>query len=210
MIDYNRLWHVLDIDISNALRANFDFDKLLSESEFANNQCALWNFKGCELTELFDHQWLTYFNSLGFDIQNVLLFYRTPKYVHPIVHIDYVGTSNPVPAFYALNFVASLNDDSEMVWYNNSLVTGSAGTDARYNNPQNRFEYWPKEQLADEEIDRRCIGQQLTLVSTGNVHDVTMGNQPRWAVSIRLVPNFQINSWQDAVNFFLPFIKKEI
>jgi len=85
MIDYNRPWQVLDIDISNAIRSDFNFDNLLGQSDFANNPGAMWNFTDDKLDELFNLQWLNYINSMGFKIRNTLLFYRKANYMH---HID--------------------------------------------------------------------------------------------------------------------------
>jgi hypothetical protein len=210
MIDYNQPWQVLDIDISNAIRSDFDFDNLLRQSEFATNPGALWNFTDDKLAELFNLQWLNYFSSMGFAIRNVLLFYRSPYFLDPNAHIDYVGNENPIPGIYALNFVASPNDDSEMIWYDLTNREGHKATDANYANPQNHYEYWPAEQLVGCETNRKCIGNQLTLVSTGKIHSIIMGKRPRWAVSIRLVRNDQIGTWRDAVNLFSPYFKKEI
>lgn len=208
MIDYTRPWHALDIDVSNAVRSDFDFDTLLLQSPYANDPAAMWNFKDDTLTDLLEQQWLNYFRSLGFAIRNVLLFYRAPEYVHNVAHIDYVGTESPVPAIYALNFVASPDDDSEMVWYQHCGTSGNRGTDAANQNPQNHYEFWPMETIVNKEISRRCIGNKMTLVSTGHIHNVVMGKQQRWAVSIRLVPNTGINSWSDAVGYFSHFIKE--
>lgn len=208
MINYDRPWHVLDIDVSNAVKLNFN--RFLSQSEYANKPGALWNFKDDNLTDLFNQQWLNYFSSLGFNIRNVLLFYQSSGYMHPVAHIDYVGMQNPTPAIYALNFVASPNDDSKMVWYNQPDRPGVRGTDANFENPQNHYEFWPIESLVGKEIAHRRIGNQLTLVSTGQIHNIIVGKQPRWAVSIRLTPNYQIQTWRDAVTCFSPFIKESI
>jgi hypothetical protein len=209
MIDYNRPWQVLNIDISKAIRSDFNFDNLLAHSKFVDEPAALWNFADEKLTELFDSTWLSHFDHLGFKIRNALLFYRTANYVHPVAHIDYVGNQHPVPAIYALNFVVSPNDDSSMVWFQPVNKSGSIGTDANFDNPQNHYEFWPIDQLTGCEIARRCIGNQLTLVNTGTIHNIFMGNQPRWAVSIRLTRNDQINSWEDAVNVFSPWFKQQ-
>ena len=209
MIDYNRPWHVLDIDISNAVRTDLDFDQLLEKSGAVDKSIFLWNFTDESLTELFDPQWLVYIKSLGFEIRNTLLFYRAPDYIHPLAHIDYVGTANPVPAVYALNFVIDTEDDSSMVWFRHNKKSGMMKTDADFSNPQNHYEFWPMDQLVGCEIDRRCIGRQLTLISTGTAHNIIMGKKPRWAVSIRLVRNNQINNWADAVNCFSPWIKQK-
>jgi hypothetical protein len=207
MIDYTRPWHVLDIDISNAIRLEFDFDQQLKKSNAVNESIFLWNFADDSLTDLFSSQWLGYIKSLGFEIRNALLFYRAPNYIHQLAHIDYVGTANPVPAIYALNFVINDDDDSCMVWFSRKKQSGIMHTDADYSNPQNHYEFWPMDQLEGCEIDRRCIGRHLTLISTGTVHNIIMGKKPRWAVSIRLVRNDQINNWTDAVNCFAPWIE---
>jgi hypothetical protein len=207
MIDHTKPWHVLDIDISDAIRLDLDFGQLLEKSDAVDKSIFLWNFANESLTELFDSQWLAYIKSLGFEIRNTLLFYRAPNYVHPLAHIDYVGTANPVPAIYALNFVIDHDDDSCMVWFDRTEQSGMMTTDADYSNPQNHYEFWPMDQLVGCEIDRRCIGRQLTLISTGTVHNIIMGKKPRWAVSMRLVRNDQINSWADAVNCFAPWIR---
>lgn len=208
MIDYTKPWHVLDISTSNAIRPDFDFDSMYKQSEFLNKPGAVWNFADESLEKLFTKDWLKYIDSLGFKMRNALLFYRQSGYVHPLAHIDYVGNINPRPAIYALNFVITPNDDSAMVWYHTNNCRGVMDTEAEFGNEQNHYEFWPMEQLVGQEITSKCIGNQMTLVNTGIIHNVIVNQQSRLAVSIRLVSSDQIQTWTDAVNFFSPWIKK--
>ena len=118
----SRPWYRLNIDISNAVRADFDFDKLYTDSEFANKPAGLWQFNSKTLTNLFNDSWIDYLKSTGFPITGAMLFYRAPYFIHPQAHIDVRATG--IKSIYGVNWVINDNDDSEMIWYDTPAIGG--------------------------------------------------------------------------------------
>jgi hypothetical protein len=196
-------WHVLNVDVSNAINKDFDFNKLINESTTHD----LWPYTGEKLQQLFAPEWLAYMADLGILPDSATIFYRSPFFVEPNAHIDLF--QNPIrPAVYALNWVVNKDDDSEMVWFDNPDIPGEyIMYDATEVGSRNMS--WPMTYFADKPIYRRTLGNQLTLLTTGWPHNIIVNKTPRWCISLRFsTRTFNIQSWEEAIAHFDKFIVK--
>jgi len=202
-INYDKCWHRLNIDTSNALNPNFSKEKLLEESPSKNDSGIMWCFTDASMYSVLNEEWVKHLNSQGIRLTELVIFYRKANYIHPQAHIDLSVTQTHV--LYGLNFVISEpDDDSFMTWYDVENSTGTFET----TNIGTKYTFWKMEDVQDKEFDRLSIGKQLTLVRTDKAHNVITGNTPRWAISLRNA-SFQDNStWKDVVDYYAKHIQK--
>jgi hypothetical protein len=204
-----RCWRELTIDVSGAVRKDIDFGGMRAKSDFRSKPIGIWNFADDEITDLLCADWVEHFASLGFDIKNVLIFYRQPGFQASTVHIDMQGSVNPVPAVCALNWLTDATPDSKMVWYDLPKDRdGHLYTDSEYGLDNNYAASWPLDRFQGNEIDSCLIGDKLTLVKTGLPHSIIMGKRPRWCISLRLHRHYHIQTWSDALDLFQNYIKE--
>ena len=193
-------WYVLDINISNAIRDDFNFDKLLENLGYVNSNAGMFSILKKDLSTIFTDAWLDYMKQQQLDVSRCLIFYRKPFYTHPEAHVDILKDN---PAVYALNWIMDSDDDSEMIWYDFPTVPGvAAETPAA-----TPYVSWPTSVFADQNPVTRRIKNQLTLVQVGIPHNVIMREKARWCISVRFpMHSNNITNWEDAVNFFKPWI----
>jgi hypothetical protein len=194
-------WYVLDIDISNAIRDDFNFDKLLENLEYFNSDVGMFVIPKENINTIFTDAWLDYMKQQQLNVGRCLIFYRKPFYTHPDAHID--GLKDSPAGVYALNWIIDPEDDSEMIWYDFPTSPGVAA-DTPADTP---YVSWPTGAFADQTPITRRIKNQLTLVRVGIPHNVIMGEKTRWCISVRFpMYSNDITNWEDAVNFFKPWI----
>lgn len=206
MTDSLKPWYELDIDIKNAIRPDFDFKKMYEESEFSTSPIGIWFMHHEELGDIFTPEWLAYMDSLGLAPGTCMMFYRKPHYLYPAVHVD-IHKATSQPAAFALNWVLDPDDDSEMIWYDwpeeeTEYDITPAGTP---------YLSWPNEKFEGKPYVSRTIGNKMTLVKTGQPHNVIVRDKERWVISIRFPinkDNNAISDWKSAVEYFKPFIKE--
>lgn len=199
----NKNWYKLNLDISNAIRSDFDFENFLAGAEYvAKNQSGVWGFGGDNLTNMFTDTWLEYMKSINLEVSAVLIFYRMPHFTHSEAHIDYLYGRNDTSNI-AINWVIN-EDDSSMAWYH---TPDDVATRIRKFTPGGGHEYisWPMTEVA--EIERHTIGHTPTLVRIDIPHNIIVNNNPRWSVSVRLAGNDR--EWEKIVDKFAPFIKQD-
>jgi hypothetical protein len=209
-MNYQQPWQQLDIDISNAIRKDFDFADLLAKSQFAGQPAGLWHFKNDDVDKILDPQWMTAIHDQGIPVKNAMVFYREPFYIHPEAHIDVRWNNTPCIA--AINWTLDLLDDSEMVWYNEPPVP----SEMVYLNRQpseidttpaaTKYLSWPLHEIKPYWVACKTIGTVPTLVRTGTPHNIIMRSRPRWAISVRYEDK-HLSNWQETVDFFKPWIK---
>ena len=199
-MDYKKPWHVLDIDISNAVREDFDFQNLYNNSEYNGKSAGVWNFMNHNVDQLLSQKWIDSMHSIGLPVKSAMVFFREPYYIHPGAHVDVFWDGRIVIG--ALNWVLDPMDDSEMIWYDMPLDSGqSLLTPA-----QTKYLNWDLDSVENHVLDRRCIATQPTLVNVGIPHNIIVKSRGRWAISVRLASG-TVDSWQGMVDFFSPFIK---
>jgi hypothetical protein len=201
---YNKQWHVLNINVKNALRSTFNPPEFFAKSEFKDGQVGLWAIHDKDLHEvLFSDEWLEYMESLDLKVGSCLVFYRAPHYIHNEIHVDVYKTDHE-PAIYALNWTLEEEDDSEMVWYDIPIETGALDTELI----PTPYKHWPMDG-GYPEIARRSIGNKMTMVNIGLPHNVIVRDKPRWCFSVRMYRKSKpITDWKSAVDYFKPFIEK--
>jgi hypothetical protein len=199
-MDYKKPWHVLDINISNAVREDFDFQGLYDKSEYNGKPGGVWNFMNNTIDQLLSQQWIDYMRSIGLPVKSTMVFYREPYYIHPAAHVD-VFWGGKI-AIGAINWVLDPSDDSEMIWYDVPIDSGqSLLTPA-----QTKYLNWDLDIVKNHVLDRRCIATHPTLVNVGIPHNIIVKSRSRWAVSVRLELDV-VHSWQEMVDYFSSFIK---
>jgi hypothetical protein len=203
----NNPWHKLNIDISNAIRKDFDYNKLREESFFKDAPAALYRFIDySENThEFFNKEWLEYMRAQGIPVIGGVLFYRRAGYLdYPHIDLSY----NKTPGEFALNWVITDNDDSKMTWYNAENLA-PYGKDIQYNNdPSGNWANLTRftiDNYKQYETHECTLGKTLTLVDVATPHNIVMGLNDRWCISVRC--NLRVvSNWQDTVNYFEKFI----
>ena len=206
----NKPYYPLNIDVSNAVRPDFDKEAWKRNTIYPGTPVDVWFIPHDKLSTLLTQEWLDYVKDSGIPLGGSLLFYRSPYYQHPHPHID-THKETGLPTILSLNFTVDFEDDSEMIWYDLPKATGHTFITPN----QTPYVEWPPGYFKDKTIThRRRIGrEQLTLVNTSIPHNIVVGAQERWAVSIRIPTEFQkannITDWESAVNFFKPHIKDE-
>jgi hypothetical protein len=216
-MNYKKPWHRLNIDISNAVRKDFDFEKLYQDKmpEFISAPGGIW----CSLPEdvdmsdnkivmnncflidqLFSQEWLNYMRGINLHVQSVTIFYRKPYYIHPTAHIDLSRSGSP--SIFGINWVLDPMDDSEMIWYDVPVNV----SEISYSPADTPYQNYELDSVKDHVLDQCCIGHCPTLVNVGIPHNVIVKSRARWAISVRLIPGLT-NSWQNTVDYFKPFIE---
>jgi hypothetical protein len=195
-------WYALDINVKNAIRNDFSFNKMLAESQFSDSPAGIWFIKQEELSNMFSKEWLDYMNSLSLEVGNCFIFYRAPHYLHNEVHIDTHHLTGKA-AVYGLNWVIDPADDSDMIWYEPLDTQG----DNKLTQADSTYYSWPLDAFKDKPYVSRSIKQQMTLVNTGLPHNVIVREKSRWSISMRFpVDKFNIVDWQSAAEYFKPYI----
>lgn len=198
-MDYKQPWQQLDIDVSNAVRKDFDFKDTYNKSQFAGKPAGIWHYRDSELDQFLDSAWIDQMHQLGIPVKNAMVFFRDSFYLHPEAHIDIFWTGEPCVA--AINWTLDPNDDSEMVWYDQPKVDASADITPA----GTKYVSWPLEQIEPYQSASKVIGTTPTLVRTGIPHNVIVRSRPRWAISVRYI-NRHLETWENTVDFFKPWI----
>jgi len=193
---HERPWHRLDLDIFAAL--DKDVYQMIAES--LSTECAKsketiavekisWrSFNSDFLQSLYRHNLLP---------ENLLIFYRKPA-APSIPHVDMYEDGTDRKCVYAINQI--LNDDhSYMRWFH-----VKRDRDDPTHSSFGRYQVYDETELI--EFDQCRIGQEPTLVRTDIPHDIVMGDTDRICLSLRIKDD--ISCWENAVEFFQPFIKK--
>lgn len=200
MIDYNKPYQTLTIDVSSALNKNFDATLLPRDN---TRSWVLWEFSH-EKNNLFDlvsYNWAEYLRGIGFPIEKAFVFYRK----HPnetIAHTDLPNINYKCLVKYALNWVISEPDDSSMAWYENPGYEGKHEI-LPLGQP---YMSWPISDV--KETHRLTLGKEVSVVRVDTVHGIILGDNERYAISIRVRPPDPCITWDDVINRLKPYIKE--
>ena len=183
-------WCGVNIDVTNAIRKDFDFSQILTPSP------KIFSYFGESREELFSAEWLNYMDSIGVGIAGALVFWRPSNYQHPTAHVDSPSEgSNELSA--ALNWCIG-QDSGQMVWYNLPETEGKIDQTMVKSN----YREWDPETLV--EVDRRVIGNNCTLVRVDIPHNIIMSDSPRLLVTARTLETFQ--NWGQINEYFRPLL----
>lgn len=197
-------WYRLNIDMTNAINPNFDFDNygnIFKLQDGVPKKAAWWKVDTSNINKFLSPIWINKFEKLiGYKLNYALIFYRSEASLGKC-HIDYDSMTGK-PLAYAINWCPKL-DDADMVWYNDTSDKFTKELLSAGNGEAKYTEYLLTE--IDNTVISRCkIGSTLTLVNNGIPHNVELNTTERWSISLRL--NSTISSWKDAVEHFKPFI----
>jgi len=179
-------WYKLNLDISNALRPDFDIQELSTGiRRFTNAQ------------DIFTTDWLEYMNSRSMPVNGIMVFNRTSKIgkdMDILAHVD-VHIHRKLESAYrafAVNWVIG-GSDSEMIWYDMPENIPPLS----YTPASTPYLEWPAIEL--NESDRCCIQSQPTMVRVSVPHAISVKNEPRICISVRT--NGVPDNWDAAVNY---------
>jgi hypothetical protein len=77
-MDYKKPWHVLNLDISNAVREDFDFQNLYRKSEYNGKSAGVWNYMNHNVDQLLSQKWIDSMHSIGLPVKSAMVFFREP------------------------------------------------------------------------------------------------------------------------------------
>ena len=198
----NKSWHVLNIDISNAIQPNFSFDNILAETpELAQHlkefQWVMQSYRQGELLKVFTKEWLNYMAHKNLEISAVLLFYRQAHCDEP-PHCDL--PFNPQGELScSINWVLG-EDTGDMIWY----LPPVNSDNGQYALTTNDLKYMKFAENELTEIERRQIGNLPTLVRVDIPHKIAMRETSRLLISVRT--KFKSNSWDQMLEHLKPHI----
>ena len=191
-----KLWHRLDLDISNAVSIDVE-DYLLSESSkqyssfWVPEAGGIWSIPP---HEIFNKEWVQYMeHTYGAVCATAQMFMRQPYYQHAQAHKD-TYLDGAVIQEGAVNWMINQDDDAEHCFYADPV----GGEPILQKRSEIDIDLsWPMEGL--ELLDSLVIGSQPTLVNTGHLHNITMGSARRTCLSLRFNG---IISWQQHLEHF--------
>jgi hypothetical protein len=178
-------WYNLNLDVSNALRADFDITGITP---------GIKNYPN--VADIFTIDWLEYIESLGLPISSVLIFCRLAGEEDLDAHADVHSKPQPGSEYraFAINWVIG-GQNSEMRWYKMPENT----TPIRYTPANTPYITWPIKELT--EVDRCCIQGQPTMVRVNVPHAISVKDEPRICISVRT--NAIPDDWDRAVDRLL-------
>ena len=197
---YDKTWHVLDIDVSSAIKSEFDFNYLFEQTEGAKTLKELgwcqWYYGDGQLNDLFNQHWLDYMKSIDLEIQHAYVFFRIKRMKEYEAHVDTQSDNN---LSIAMNWVIGY-DPAEMIWFKKP----EGDPDFEYLSPTGKTYYtWDSKKL--EEIDRHTVGNKFTAVRVDIPHDILIADVPRLCIAVRTKKKFI--DWNSAVDHLTRWIR---
>jgi hypothetical protein len=186
--------------MKNHYNLNFKFPILKTGFEFPKPKTQVWDIFILKPKEFASTQAIAFFHNLGLTLYNCHIFRGAPGKACGI-HVDGHTLRKESQSVWAINWILEA-EESSMHWYNpigeGNKMINHAGTP---------YQRWNLDQV--EEIERASFSGP-TLVRTDIPHRVVNYDvkNPRWCISIRSTKTL-INSWEDSVNFFKPYINDQ-
>jgi hypothetical protein len=184
----------------NYYNLRLDFPVLKEGFIFPKPKSFNWDIYILPAEELVSPQAIEFFKQLDLTLYNCHLFRGSPSSACGI-HIDGHGSNPETQPVWAINWVMG-SAKSEMIWYEpisaGSEIKTNVGTD---------YQRWKLDEV--KEIEKASFTGP-TLVRTDIPHrsvNYDMRN-PRWCISLRTTK--KIVTWNDAVEYFKPYIDDEI
>jgi len=212
-------WLELNIPVDNALKLDpksfLDSPYNLYNQLYIPQHGGVWQVPAIEM---FNESWLIDVESkLDIKVDAGLIFYREGGYQHPGAHIDVEplnGETLPVAA--SFNWVLDKDEQSQMTWYEpwwdaEDIDQIKAAALGKYVHPQVEspaeeehnailYQETPVELL--KEYDCHSLSHKhLTMVRTNVPHNVRMGANTRWCITLRTWGGLPCR-WSDCVKQF--------
>lgn len=182
--------------MKNYYNLKLDFPILKEGFEFPKPKTFFWDIFILNPEEFASQEALDFFKGLGLELYNCHLFRGAPGAACGI-HVDGHSSIKESQPIWAINWILG-SASSTMYWYkpvqNGSETQTHVGT---------AYQRWRLDQVTEVE---RASFNGPTLVRTDIPHRVVNHDirNPRWCISIRSTRDFEY--WDDAVNFFKPYI----
>lgn len=176
-------YYKLKIDTTNALNPNWKLP--VSKTDYG-----IWSV---DAATMFNLEWLRYVADIGLNIKHALVFYRAPYCTSKEAHVD-THIKDLKKVNFGINWAIGGNESS-MHWYtlpDDNGIFKDVKSDSPYLTYKfNEIKY----------IESCRIQDQVTLVRTNLPHSITMGPDPRWAISARTHISEDMQ-WEDVVDLF--------
>jgi len=196
-------WLELDISVDGALtldpKSFLDFPYNPYNQLYIPQHGGVWQVPA---NEIFNQSWLADVEAkLDIKVDAALVFYREGGYQHAGAHIDVEplhGETLPVAA--SFNWVLEQDDTSQMTWYEpwwdaEDIDQIKAAAQGKYVHPQvdspsdeehkaMLYQETPVELLKENDC-HNLSHKKLTMVRTNVPHNVRMGPNTRWCVTLR-------------------------
>ena len=141
--------------------------------------------------DIFSPQWLEYTESIGVFISSAMIFHKGSFTNFPDAHIDIRSVDPLCLSTFGINWCYG-GKNSEMVWYETPIEPKNVS----YTPANTAFLSWNINEL--KEIERRHIGNEVSLVRTDIPHSINMDADPRWAISARC-REWEGNEWETII-----------
>lgn len=185
----DKCWYNLKIDTKLAFRNTWSPPPLDRESDVKDNANWIWDFPG---DVIFSNEWLELLSKFDLTVKKAMVFYKPANFINRWAHIDTIGINAPdETVIFAMNWVIS-GLTGDMFWYD----IPSGERIVRWTTSHRPYLAWPVSALT--KIDHCAINDKLTLVRTDIPHAITVKDESRWCVSVRL--HYLENSWQEVVD----------
>jgi len=182
--------------MKNHYNLNFSFPILKEGFEFPSPKTHLWDIFVLKPEEFVSQEARDFFKSINLNLHLCHIFRGAPGMASGI-HVDGHTAKKDSQPVWAINWVLG-SKSSAMFWYKpineGTAAKTSAGTD---------YQRWTLDQV--EEIEKASFAGP-TLVRTDIPHRVANFDlrNARWCISLRA--SKILNSWEEAVEFFKPYI----
>ena len=179
----NHCWYNLNVNTNQTINSNFQWPVVNK-----NGRNMIWHYSNP--SEIFSQTWLDLAKSIGLDIGGVMLFWRPAKFQNVDAHVDVLSNNPSKSAIAGLNIVVK-GRGSEMAWYKKP----AGEHEIKWTMAKTPYLTWPVKDL--EEIERKELGMDLTMVRVDVPHAIFCSDEDRWCISARFMQNFP--DWETAV-----------
>jgi hypothetical protein len=176
-------WYNLDVNTSQAIDQNFEWPVVDK-----NGRNMIWHYSSP--SDIFNQKWLDTLKTAGIDIGGVMLFWRPAGFQNVEAHVDVLNNNPEKSAVAAVNIIVK-GRDSAMAWYK----TPPGKQEIKWTMAKTPYLTWPIKDL--EEVERKELGMNLTMVRVDVPHAIFCGNEERWCISARFMRTF--SDWDTAV-----------
>lgn len=185
MTQFNPLhcWYNLDIDTTRAISPEFEWPVMDK-----NGRNMIWHYP--TPSTIFSQKWLDIAKSVGIEIGAAMMFWRPAGFKNVEAHVDVLNKDPNKSAVAAVNIIVK-GRDSAMAWYKKP----AGNHEVKWTMAKTPYLTWPIDEL--EEVERKELGMNLSLVRVDVPHAIFCGNEERWCISARFMTNFP--DWETAV-----------
>lgn len=152
-----------------------------------------------DLTEIFEKSWLEECNDRGLKFTSAMIFWRPAWSHNHEAHVDILDHGQELLlAAGAFNAIIG-GIGSRMRWFGMPPVMES---DLRFTKANTPYLSWPTDQLV-KESDAELGGPHISLVRVDIPHAISVAQEPRWCISLRVANIRDFSCWESMVDHYL-------